>query len=44
MIKNQIELRSGSVVSPLHSAIRIAEEWSVVDNLSNGRVSISFAS
>jgi len=32
------------VVAPLHSPIRIAEEWSVVDNLSNGRVAISFAS
>jgi natural product biosynthesis luciferase-like monooxygenase protein len=28
----------------LHNAIRIAEEWTVVDNLSNGRVGISFAS
>lgn len=44
MITKQIELRSGSVVSPLHDPIRIAEEWAVVDNLSNGRVSLSFAS
>lgn len=44
MVTDQIELRSGSVVSPLHDEIRIAEEWSVVDNLSNGRVSLSFAS
>jgi natural product biosynthesis luciferase-like monooxygenase protein len=29
---------------PLHNPIRIAEEWSVVDNLSNGRVGLSFAS
>ena len=33
----------GSVVLPLHSPIRVAEEWSVVDNLSGGRVGISFA-
>lgn len=44
MITNQIELRSGSVVAPLHDPIRIVEEWSVVDNLSNGRVGLSFAS
>ncbi|MGB3182944.1 MAG: LLM class flavin-dependent oxidoreductase [Cyclobacteriaceae bacterium] len=44
MITENIELRSGSLVSPLHDVVRIAEEWSVVDNLSNGRVSLSFAS
>lgn len=44
MITDQIELRSGSTVSPLHDEIRIAEEWSVVDNLSKGRVALSFAS
>jgi len=32
------------VVLPLHHPIRVAEEWSVVDNLSNGRAAISFAS
>ena len=44
MITEQIELRSGSIVSPLHDTIRIAEEWAVVDNLSNGRIGLSFAS
>ncbi|WP_434599552.1 MupA/Atu3671 family FMN-dependent luciferase-like monooxygenase [Streptomyces sp. A5-4] len=39
-----IEIRAGSVVSPLHHPVRIAEEWSVVDNLSGGRVGVSFAS
>ncbi len=43
-ITNRIKIRAGSCVSPLHNAIRIAEEWSVVDNLSGGRVGISFAS
>jgi natural product biosynthesis luciferase-like monooxygenase protein len=42
-ITDQIEIRAGSCVSPLHDSIRIAEEWSVVDNLSKGRVGISFA-
>ncbi len=40
----RICIRAGSVVLPLHNPIRVAEEWSVVDNLSNGRVGISFAS
>lgn len=43
-ITKHVRIMSGSVVSPLHSSIRIAEDWSVVDNLSNGRVGISFAS
>jgi natural product biosynthesis luciferase-like monooxygenase protein/amino acid adenylation domain-containing protein len=40
----RIQLRAGSVVLPLHDPIRVAEEWSVVDNLSDGRVGIAFAS
>lgn len=44
MITDKLQLRSGSIVSPLHNSVRIAEEWSVVDNLSGGRVEISFAS
>ncbi len=44
MITERIQIRAGSVVLPLHNPIRIAEEWSVVDNLSRGRVGISFAS
>ena len=43
MITNQLEIRAGSVVLPLHSPVRIAEEWALVDNLSKGRVGISFA-
>ncbi len=41
---SRISLRAGSVVLPLHHPIRVAEEWSLVDNLSNGRVGISIAS
>jgi natural product biosynthesis luciferase-like monooxygenase protein len=40
----QVRIRSGSVVMPLHHPLRVAEEWSVVDNLSGGRVDMSFAS
>ena len=39
-----IGIRAGSVVVPLHNPIRIAEEWSVIDNLSGGRVGIACAS
>jgi phthiocerol/phenolphthiocerol synthesis type-I polyketide synthase D len=38
-----LRLRAGSVVLPLHDPVRVAEEWAVVDNLSAGRVEISFA-
>ncbi|HEY2362183.1 MAG TPA: MupA/Atu3671 family FMN-dependent luciferase-like monooxygenase [Candidatus Angelobacter sp.] len=40
----KIQLRAGSVVMPLHNPLRVAEEWSIVDNLSRGRVGISFVS
>lgn len=40
----RIRLRSGSVVLPLNNPIRVAEEWALVDNLSNGRVELSYAS
>ncbi len=43
-ITKQIAIRAGSVVLPLHNPIRVAEEWSVVDNLSGGRVGIALAS
>ena len=40
---HRIRIRAGSVVMPLHHPIRVAEEWAVVDNLSGGRVDLSFA-
>nr|QEO74623.1 condensation domain-containing protein [uncultured bacterium] len=43
-VTERIELRAGSVVLPLHNPVRVAEEWSVVDNLSRGRTAIAFAS
>ncbi|WP_246101802.1 MupA/Atu3671 family FMN-dependent luciferase-like monooxygenase [Streptomyces cyaneus] len=39
----RIRLNAGSVVLPLHDPIRVAEEWSMVDNLSGGRVGIGVA-
>lgn len=44
MSTTRVRLRAGSVVLPLHHPIRVAEEWSVVDNLSQGRVELSVAS
>lgn len=43
-VTERVGIRAGSVVAPLHHPARIAEEWSVVDNLSKGRVGVSFAS
>src|SRR4051812_15125696 len=43
-VTEQIELRAGSVVLPLHHPIRLAGEWGVVDALSGGRAGISIAS
>jgi natural product biosynthesis luciferase-like monooxygenase protein len=40
----RVAIRAGSVVLPLHHPLRVAEEWSVVDNISEGRVGIAFAS
>ncbi|MEZ4593250.1 MAG: LLM class flavin-dependent oxidoreductase [Chloroflexota bacterium] len=42
-ITENVQIRSGSCVLPLHSPIRVAEEWSVVDNISNGRVGLAIA-
>jgi natural product biosynthesis luciferase-like monooxygenase protein len=43
-ITKRIQIRAGSLVLPLHHPVRVAEEWAMVDNLSAGRVGISFAS
>ena len=43
MVTENIRIRPGSVVLPLQNPVRVAEQWSVVDNLSGGRVDISFA-
>lgn len=42
MVTERVRIRAGSVVLPLQNPIRVAEEWSVVDNLSQGRVDLGF--
>ncbi|MBB6131863.1 MupA/Atu3671 family FMN-dependent luciferase-like monooxygenase [Mucilaginibacter lappiensis] len=44
MITDRVSIRSGSLVSPLHHSVRIAEDLSLIDNLSKGRAGVSFAS
>ncbi|GAA3728860.1 LLM class flavin-dependent oxidoreductase [Plantactinospora mayteni] len=41
---SRIAIRAGSVVLPLHHVARVAEEWALVDSLSNGRIGLSLAS
>ena len=43
-ITERLRIRAGSMVMPLHDPIRVAEDWAIIDNLSNGRVDVSFAS
>lgn len=43
-VTKNLAIRAGSCVLPLHHPLRVAEEWAVVDNLSNGRVGLAFAS
>ncbi|WP_298771748.1 MupA/Atu3671 family FMN-dependent luciferase-like monooxygenase [uncultured Shewanella sp.] len=42
-VTEQINIRAGSVVVPLHHPVRVAEEWAMVDNLSKGRAGIAVA-
>ncbi|HEY0544288.1 MAG TPA: LLM class flavin-dependent oxidoreductase [Pyrinomonadaceae bacterium] len=44
VLTRRVQIRAGSVALPLHHPVRVAEEWSVVDNLSKGRAAVSFAS
>lgn len=43
-VTQNISVRAGSCVAPLHHPARIAEEWSVIDNLTNGRAGLGIAS
>lgn len=43
-LTQNIGVRAGSCVAPLHHTARIAEEWAVIDNLTNGRAGLAIAS
>ncbi|MDJ0630914.1 MAG: LLM class flavin-dependent oxidoreductase [Rhodobacter sp.] len=43
-VTENLGVRAGSCVAPLHHPARIAEEWAVIDNLTGGRAGIAFAS
>ena len=42
-VTRNIGVRAGSCVAPLHHPARIAEEWAVIDNLTNGRAGLGIA-
>lgn len=44
MRTKHLHVRAGSCVLPLNNPLKLAEDWAVVDNLSNGRAGVSFAS
>ena len=43
-VTKNLAVRAGSCVAPLHHPLRIAEEWAVIDNLTNGRTGLAMAS
>jgi natural product biosynthesis luciferase-like monooxygenase protein len=43
MSTRRLQIRAGSVVLPINDTVRVAERWSMVDNLSQGRVGVSLA-
>ncbi len=42
-ITRNLDIRAGSCVLPLHHTARVAEEWAVIDNISNGRTGVAVA-
>ncbi len=43
-VTKNLAVRAGSCVAPLHHPARIAEEWAVIDNLTDGRAGLAIAS
>lgn len=42
-VTSNLSVRAGSCVAPLHHPARIAEDWAVIDNLTNGRAGLGIA-
>lgn len=42
-VTENIHIRAGSCVVPLHHPIRVAEDWSMIDNISKGRAGLAIA-
>lgn len=42
-VTERVRVMAGSCVLPLHHPARVAEDWAVVDNLSQGRAGVAFA-
>ncbi|MDX2158550.1 MAG: LLM class flavin-dependent oxidoreductase [Hyphomicrobiaceae bacterium] len=42
-VTRNVAIRAGSCVLPLHDPLRVAEDWSLIDNISGGRAGVAFA-
>ncbi len=43
-VTRRVRIMAGSVILPLHNPISVAEDWAMVDKLSQGRAGVSFTS
>ncbi|RBW61609.1 peptide synthetase [Phaeobacter gallaeciensis] len=43
-VTENLSVRAGSCVAPLHHPARIAEDWAIIDNLTGGRAALGIAS
>ena len=43
-VTDNLGVRSGSCVAPLHHPARVAEDWAVIDNLTGGKAGLGIAS
>jgi len=44
VLTRNVQIRAGSLITPLHRTVRLAEEWAMVDALSGGRAALSVGS
>ena len=42
-VTKNLSVRAGSCVTPLHHPARVAEEWAIIDNLTNGKAGLAVA-